>query len=222
MANTPALPPTVIQAAIANNGDAVIHGCARATTVGVQIANQIVAQPAAPTLTQTATGGTLAAGTYQVKVSITNQYGEVIGSSAASITTSGSSSTISVAAPTVPEGANANYWNVYCTQVGQSTFTLQNPTPLLLGPGGATTYLISAPPTSTGANPPAAPGFVGTLSFYSSIDGYNYNALTLSSATSATAPGVFTGTFSGLVFAKIQATSWTSGMAVVTVNVTEG
>ena len=66
--------------------------------------------PPEPVLATAATGGTVAAGTYWVKVTAKNAQGETLGSSAAKITTTGTTSTITVSIMTVP---NATQYNVY-------------------------------------------------------------------------------------------------------------
>ncbi len=66
--------------------------------------------PPAPVLATAASGGTVAAGTYWVKVTAKNAQGETTGSGAAKIVTSGSTSTITITIFTVP---NATQYNVY-------------------------------------------------------------------------------------------------------------
>lgn len=108
--------------------------------------------PAAPTVANAGTGGTVLAGVYQVIVTYVNRFGETLGSASSSTTTSGSTSTITVSSPA--PWTNATSYYVYCTQPGGSTYTRQqalgSPTPL------RTNYVITAPPTSSGATPPAS------------------------------------------------------------------
>lgn len=66
--------------------------------------------PPAPVLATAASGGTVAAGTYWVKVTAKNAQGETTGSRAAKITTTGTTSTITITIFTVP---NATQYNVY-------------------------------------------------------------------------------------------------------------
>ena len=66
--------------------------------------------PPAPVLATSATGGTVAAGAYWVKVTAKNAQGETTGSSAARITTTGGTSTLTITIFTVP---NASQYNVY-------------------------------------------------------------------------------------------------------------
>jgi hypothetical protein len=66
--------------------------------------------PPAPVLATAATGGTVAAGTYWVKVTAKNAQGETTGSAATKIVTTGTTSTITITIFTVP---NAAQYNVY-------------------------------------------------------------------------------------------------------------
>ena len=90
-----------------------------------------VANPTtAPTLATATTGGTILAGTYQVKYTYATATGETTASSSGSVTTLGSLSGITVTAPAsngVPGGAiGVNY---YFTAANGSTFFKQNATP---------------------------------------------------------------------------------------------
>ncbi len=66
--------------------------------------------PPAPVVASATTGGTIAAGTYWVKVTAKNAQGETTGSSATKIVTSGTTSTLTITVFTVP---NATQYNVY-------------------------------------------------------------------------------------------------------------
>lgn len=66
--------------------------------------------PPAPALATSASGGTVAAATYWVKITAKNAQGETTGSGVAKITTTGSTSTITITVFTVP---NASQYNVY-------------------------------------------------------------------------------------------------------------
>lgn len=212
-----------VQGSISASGGTLTIGNARAKSVGIQIANQTVSQPSAPTVANATTGGYIAAGTYQVKVTLVNRWGESQVSSASSTTTTGSTSTITVTAPAADN--NATGWNIYMTQAGGSTFYLQNATPLSLWQ--QPTYTFLNPPTTTGANPPSTPAWVGTIAFMASLDGENWVDLSLTPssggapASAATGNGIWTGTFSGFVFFQAIASAWTSGMAVVTASLQE-
>ncbi|HET8907476.1 MAG TPA: hypothetical protein VFN11_10985 [Ktedonobacterales bacterium] len=66
--------------------------------------------PPAPVVASATTGGTIAAGTYWVKVTAKNAQGETTGSSATKIVTTGTTSTLTITVFTVP---NATQYNVY-------------------------------------------------------------------------------------------------------------
>lgn len=106
--------------------------------------------PGAPSLSTATLGGTVAAGTYQGEVTYQNNVGETLASVATSLTTTGSTSTLTCASP--PNIAIATGWNFYLTQVGGSTFTRQNTSLLVLG----VPFILTAPPTSSGSAPPTA------------------------------------------------------------------
>jgi hypothetical protein len=112
--------------------------------------------PAQPTLSTNAAGGTVAAGTYKVIVTYVNASGESLGSVFASITTTGSTSTITITSPPVTGGGSgaATGWYAYVTQAGGSTYFRQQApgSPTAIG----TNLVLTAPPTNTGANPPGA------------------------------------------------------------------
>lgn len=104
--------------------------------------------PAAPALSTATTGGTVAAGTYQAVITYVTASGESLPSSSSSQVTTGSTSTLTATSPGAATGATG--WNVYLTQAGGVTYTKQNSSPIAIG----TNYTATAPPTSTGANPP--------------------------------------------------------------------
>jgi len=72
--------------------------------------------------------------------------------------------------------------------------------------------------------------WTGTITFRASIDGVNWTTVGTTTngmvpwptggagVNSTTANGMWTGTFSGLVFFQAIATAWTSGTATVTIN----
>lgn len=110
-----------------------------------------IAAPAAPVPTQTPGGGTIPAGVVGVKVTYVNAAGETVGSVAGTVTTTGGASSVTVPSPAASGSAYA--WYAYVTQVGGATYTRQqaagSPTPL------GTSLVLTAPPTSTGPQPPA-------------------------------------------------------------------
>jgi hypothetical protein len=121
---------------------ALIYGANSAQATN-QFAGGAVGTVAAPALTTATTGGTVAAGTYRVAITAVTGMGESLWTEA-TITTTGSTSTITVTPPA--RGAFPVFkWNVYISQVGggAGTSTLQ----------GSTTgapFVLSTPPTGTG------------------------------------------------------------------------
>jgi hypothetical protein len=113
----------------------------------------VVSAPTAPTLATAGTGGTVLAGVYQQKISYVTALGESLASAVASITTTGSLSTVTTPAPVSPPAAATGYY-VYSTQLGGTTFTRQqtagSPTAI------ATPFVLTAPPTLTGSGTPGA------------------------------------------------------------------
>lgn len=122
------------------------------TNAGTALTTVGLPAPATPTLGTSASGGTILAGTYGVIVTYVNQYGETLGSTAASIATTGSTSTITVTKP--PVWTNATGYYVYMTQAGGVTYTRQQAVgqPRSL----AHNYVLTTPPTNTGATPPVS------------------------------------------------------------------
>lgn len=122
------------------------------TEEGQQVTPAPLSPPAAPALSPAASGGTVANGTYQAVITYVNAAGETTASASASVTTTGTGiSTITVTSPA--SSGNATGWYAYVTQAGGNTYTRQQAagSPTLIG----TSLLISAPPTSSGTNPPA-------------------------------------------------------------------
>ena len=109
--------------------------------------------PAQPVPTTAPAGGTVADGTYQVRVTYVNAAGESLASTAGSVTAAGGgTSTLTIPSPRRQPGATG--WFGYCTQAGGATFTRQQApgSPTAIG----TPLVLTAPPTSGGAAPPAA------------------------------------------------------------------
>ena len=121
-----------------------------ALTYLVNQMNTGLAAPAAPTLVGSGTGGTMAAGVYKVVITYTNAFGETVPSSSASVTLSGTTSSLTIDSPATETGATN--WYAYVTQPGGSTYTRQQAagSPTLIG----TNLVLTAPPTSTGLAPP--------------------------------------------------------------------
>jgi hypothetical protein len=108
--------------------------------------------PATPVPTTSGTLGTILAGVYGVKVTYVNANGETVASANGAVTTTGSTSTITIPSPSAKTSATG--WYAYVTQVGGSTFTRQQAAghPTAIG----TSLTLSAPPSSSGLQPPAA------------------------------------------------------------------
>ena len=113
--------------------------------------NSLIVTPP-PVLTASGTGGTLPAGAYQVELTYVLSGGEKSASASSEITTTGGTSTITIASPPPEPGVIG--WNAYVTQPGGATFTLQNTTPNTIGQS----MTLSAPPTGSGATPPLGQG----------------------------------------------------------------
>lgn len=95
-------------------------GLAQLGTPGQLQLTAVTNPTGAPTLSTSASGGSIAAGTYTLQFTFYNGAGETIGSSTAQITTTGSASTITITAPTsLPSGATGI--NVYLTAGGSGT-----------------------------------------------------------------------------------------------------
>jgi hypothetical protein len=105
--------------------------------------------PAAPTVSQITTGGTVAAGTYYFVVTYTNSYGETIGSAQSTVTTTGTTSTITVTSPAVLTGATG--WKAYGGTTNGGPYFAQGGTNSI-----GSNLVLTATPTGSGANPPTS------------------------------------------------------------------
>lgn len=115
------------------------------------------APPAAPTVSNATSGGTVAVGTYTFSVTYLNAVGETIGSATSTTTTTTAASTLTCNSPVTQPGVTG--WNVYISQAGSSVVTKQNAAPLTIG----VNYTTTTPPTSTGVNPPTINSTVITI-----------------------------------------------------------
>jgi hypothetical protein len=112
-----------------------------------------LAAPGTPVTSTATSGGTVANGTYKVETTYVTAVGETVASvSTTQVTTGTNISTLTVNSPAAATGATG--WYAYWTQAGGSTYTRQQAagSPTAIG----TNLTLTAPPTSTGANPPAA------------------------------------------------------------------
>lgn len=118
--------------------------------------------PPAPSATTTSSGGSLPAGTYKIEVTYLTASGESLPSVPQTVTTTGSTSTITIQSP--PAASGATGWYAYVTQPGGTTYARQQPagSPSLIG----SSFTLSAPPAA-GASPPLAPLF---CSYHSRVD----------------------------------------------------
>jgi hypothetical protein len=139
------------------NTDAVVSSLAVGSVEPTQAA---LAAPGSVTPTTATSGGTVAAGTYQVQVTYVDSFGETTASASHSIVTTGSASTITIPSP--PSESPATGWYAYVTQAGGSTYTRQQTagSPTTIG----TPLVITAPPTSSGAAPPSTNTTASTTS----------------------------------------------------------
>src|SRR2546421_3538943 len=80
----------------------------------IAVNNTAVPRPAAPATATAATGGTVAAGTYQVVITYTNASGETLPSNVSSQVTAGATSTLTITSPGAQAGATG--WYAYVTQ----------------------------------------------------------------------------------------------------------
>lgn len=109
-----------------------------------------LAAPAQPTVAGSGSGSTVTNGTYTVAVTYTGTFGETLASVTNTATTTGTQNLL-ITSPGSETGATG--WYAYVSQVGGTTLTRQQAlgSPTAIG----TNLTISAPPTSTGAAPPA-------------------------------------------------------------------
>lgn len=114
--------------------------------------------PSAPTLSTSTTGGSIASGTVYVKITYVNAAGETLPSLQATQATTGSTSTVTVAAPvnpssnTIPSVGNITGYNVYAAET--TSVVLQNTTPIPYSQSYTITSLVTgtaSPPTTNTA-----------------------------------------------------------------------
>lgn len=112
-----------------------------------------VTPPPAPAPTTATTGGTVAAGVYQVLVTYVNASGESLASAAGQVTTTGTTSTITVPSP--PAATGITGWYAYVSQAGGTAASAKRQqaagSPTAIG----TPLTLTAPPISTGSPLPA-------------------------------------------------------------------
>jgi hypothetical protein len=167
---------------------ALSGGAVSAVSIGATAAG--LAAPAAPVPTNTGGGGSVLAGVYQVQVTYVDANGESLPSASGSTTTTGSTSTLTVPSPAA--SGDATGWYAYVTQAGGSTYYRQqgSGSPTAIGTG----LTLTAPPTTSGANPPTDNTTYGTVTVpaggtitvtYSSAPTWTWALPTIGSGVSA-------------------------------------
>lgn len=131
-----------------------LNGALTGTLLATMTFQAAINPPATAAGSTAATGGTVAAGTYQFVVTYVSASGETIGSNFGSVTTTGSTSTLTITSPSASTGATG--WYAYVTQAGgaasyQATRQQAAGSPTAIG----TNLTLTAPPTSTGLPPPS-------------------------------------------------------------------
>lgn len=129
--------------------------------------------PPPPDVTTSATGGTIPSGTYRVEVTYVMSGGESVPSGSQTITTTGGTSTISIASPPSPPAnvvtglGTVQGWYAYVTQANGSVFNRQHPQGV---PGSntiGTGISLTNPMDGSGPNPPAITAF---CSYHSQVN----------------------------------------------------
>lgn len=120
--------------------------------------------PAAPAVATASSGGTILAAGYQVAVSYITPSGETTPSLATPIITTGTTSTITVTSPSASSPATA--YRVYISQPDGTVLYLQNGAGTAIG----TPFVLTAPPSTAGANPQTTNSSGGLASM--SVDGF--------------------------------------------------
>lgn len=144
-----------------------------------------IATPPAPTMANSGTGGTILAGVYQAVITYVNRWGETVASSAASTTTAGSTSTITITPPGTSLAGNATGWKLYMTGPGGATFFLQGGVQALNVP-----VTLTAPPVTSGSQPPASDSSAAQVFTSTAVDGGKDFIIQGGTGTVPTAPCV--------------------------------
>lgn len=117
--------------------------------------SQPVPPPSVPSLSTSPTGGTIAAGVYYVMITYINPTGETVPSAFSVITTTGGTSTVTIAFPSA--SATVTGWRVYTSMVSIGPYSLQ---------GGTNSMNLDVTLTSigSGTTPPTVTTAIRTLS----------------------------------------------------------
>jgi hypothetical protein len=116
--------------------------------------------PPPSAVTNSGTGGQIAAGTYHVLVTYVTGTGESASSSSQTVTTNGATSTITVTSPPATTGATG--WYAYVSDANGLTYVRQQTTPTAIGADLTLTSLLTS-----GAAPPA--GQASFCSYHSQV-----------------------------------------------------
>ncbi len=128
------------------------------------VTTPVLAAPAAPTVVAGA-GGSVAIGTYYVKVTYVNASGQTVASPLTSATTTITNQTITISPPAA-EG-NATGWYAYIATSSSGPYHRQQATPTAIG----SNLVLTTTPNTTGIAPPASntatlPPVTGCTSYY--------------------------------------------------------
>lgn len=131
-----------------------------------------IGAPAAPTVSNSATGGTVAAGTYYFQITYVSYYGttgaETNASANASTTTTGTTSSITVNSPAAAVGAT--HYQVYASTSSGGTYFLCTGTNSYGTPIGTNLTIAATPPTSGTNPPPSDKSYVNVTSAATAFD----------------------------------------------------
>lgn len=140
-----------------------------------------ITAPATPTLTASTTGGTLASGTYYVKITYVSATGETLPSNEATVTVTGPTGQIAVTSPSAETGATG--YNVYASLTSGAEVKQNGNTAIAIG----TPYDIDALATGT-ASPPTintTDPFTAMLLAYNGLSAQTYFFVTTTLTTYA-------------------------------------
>ncbi len=132
------------------------------TSTSVLVGAAGVATPAAPTLSQTGSGGSLSDGTYYVSYTLTNGTGETLASTPTTIVVNGggSSQKITLASITLPSGATGR--KIYCSLLSTAHAQAYQGT----GSAGAAYDITTLPSTNAVAIPAANTTLIGLKNIF--------------------------------------------------------
>ncbi len=115
------------------------------------VTTPVLSPPAAPTVTQSLTGGHVANGTYYVEVTYVNGSGQTTASPPTAVTTTGFGISTITISPPAAEG-NATGWYAYIATSVSGPYHLQQSSATAIGSNLA----LTSTPTTTGSGPPAS------------------------------------------------------------------